>query len=168
MHSPLISLIVAIAKNNAIGKNNQLLWKLSDDLKLFKQLTTGHTIIMGRKTFDSIKRPLPNRKNIVVSRNKNLQLDGVTVVGNLAEAIEQCKSEEEVFVIGGAQLYKLAMHMADKLYMTVVNAHFDDADVFFPEIDMSAWKITEQKHFDKSEKNEFDFDFFVMKKIATK
>lgn len=133
-----VSIIVAIASNNAIGFNNDLIWHISDDLKRFKKITNGHSIIMGRKTFDSIGRALPNRRNIVISRQKSLSIEGVEAVDSLEKAIELTKLESEVFVIGGGTIYEQALPIANKLYLTRVNL-LPEADVFFPEVDINQW-----------------------------
>src|SRR5665213_977224 len=133
-----ISIIVAISENNAIGKNNQLLWHLPGDLKHFKDITSGHTIIMGRKTFDSVGKPLPNRRNIVVTR-QTLTIPGCEVVNSIDAALELCKGEEEVFIGGGAEIYKTAMPHTDRIYLTIVHQPFE-ADTFFPETDQSEWR----------------------------
>jgi dihydrofolate reductase len=129
-----ISIIVAVSENGVIGKDNQLLWKLSADLKQFKNLTTNHAIIMGRKTYDSIGRPLPNRTNIVISRNKNLTIEGCIVVHSLSEALEKCQeinnSASEVFIIGGEKIYDLAGVIANKIYLTLVKTKID-GDAYF-------------------------------------
>lgn len=139
-----ISIIVACSENNAIGKDNQLLWHLSEDLKRFKQLTSGHSIIMGRKTYDSIGRPLPNRRSIVISRQQDLVIEGCEVVNSLEAAITLCKNEAEVFIIGGAEIYKQSMSLAHKIYLTKVLAHFD-GDAFFPEIG-EEWQPIDSSH----------------------
>lgn len=142
----MISIIVAVGKNNAIGRNNQLLWDIPEDMAHFKEKTAGHTVIMGDKTFLSIGKPLANRKNIVVTLDKNFMADGCDVCNDLFEVLNEYKnSEEEVFVIGGGMIYKLSLPMTDKLYLTVVNDAPDDADTFFP--DYSEFKniISEEK-----------------------
>lgn len=130
----MISIIVAVGKNNAIGRNNQLLWNIPEDMAHFKKITTGHTVIMGEKTYQSIGRPLPNRKNIVVTLDKSFQAPGCEVRFDLDEVLREYKnSDEEVFVIGGGIIYKLSLPMADKLYLTVVDDAPIDADTFFPD-----------------------------------
>lgn len=136
---PVISIIVAVAENNVIGANNQLIWHISEDLKRFKALTTGHHIIMGRKTFESIGRPLPKRTNIIVSRNKNFAAEGCIVVASLEEALTVSASDSEVFIIGGGELYRQTLPLAHKLYLTRVHKSFD-GDTFFPEISEADWK----------------------------
>jgi len=154
----IISIIVAIAENNAIGKGNQLLWRMPADLKHFKNATTGHTVIMGRKTFDSVGKPLPNRRNIVITRDTDLKIDGVEIVNTLEKAVSLCNNDEEVFIVGGAEIYKMAMDRTDKIYLTVIHGVFD-ADTFFPEIDLEIWKETEIVDNNADEKNPFDYTF---------
>lgn len=130
---PKISMIAAIASGNrALGKDNKLIYQIPEDLKRFKDLTSGHAIIMGRKTFGSIGRPLPNRTNIVISRDSNFKAEGITVIHSLNEALQQAQNDNEVFVIGGGQVYKEAIGLADKLYLTIVE-DTPEADTFFPD-----------------------------------
>lgn len=133
----MISIIVATGQNNAIGCHNKLLWHIPEDLKRFKALTTGHAMVMGRKTYDSIGRPLPNRKNIVVSRQEGLNIDGVEVYSTLEAALEA--AGEDAFVIGGEQIYRQTMSLAQKLYVTAVD-QTHEADAFFPEINPDEWR----------------------------
>lgn len=140
-----LTLIVATDQRNGIGINNQLPWHLPEDLAHFKRTTSGHTIIMGRKTFESIGRPLPNRKNIVVSRNPNWQHDGVICVPSINEAIHHSEGDE-AFVIGGAQIYQQAIEQAQKLIVTEIQAQFD-CDAFFPEIDRNKWQEDKRQEF---------------------
>lgn len=158
----IVSVIVATDLNNGIGKNNQLLWHLPADLKFFKNTTTGHSIIMGRKTFESIGKPLPNRTNIIITRNKELKIEGCIVVKSIEDAINYCKeiNETEAFIIGGGEIYQQAIHLADKIYLTKV-LHTFDADTFFYELDKNTWKLNSQEDFKKDEKNAFDFSFQV-------
>ena len=154
-----IAMIAAVAENRAIGNNNELIYWLPDDLKRFKQLTTGHTIIMGSNTFRSLpKGALPNRRNIVLSRKKIAFL-GAEVFPSLEEALKSCTNEERVYIIGGEQLYSYAMPFADELYLTEVNNTPATADAFFPEWKDEAWQeIEREKHY-KDEKHAFDFSF---------
>lgn len=158
----MISIIVATAENNVIGKDNQLLWKLSVDMKQFKALTTGHSIIMGRKTFESIGRALPNRTNIVISRQSNFVLpEGVLQANSLENAMEMAQNEaesEEIFIIGGGNVYKQALHITEKIYLTEVKASLE-GDAFFPKLDAAEWTETSRISHAKDEKNEYDFDF---------
>ncbi|MDQ8004055.1 MAG: dihydrofolate reductase [Pedobacter sp.] len=158
-----ITIVVAISENNAIGKNNQLLWHLPADLKHFKSITSGHTIIMGRKTYDSIGKPLPNRRNIVITRQEGLQLEGVEVVNSLDEALALCKEENQVFIIGGAEIYRQAISFCDKIELTRVHQEFD-ADAFFPELDNEIWKeIWKEDHL-PDEKNKFAYTFSTLER----
>lgn len=150
----IISIIVAVSLNNAIGRDNKLLYWLPDDLKRFKALTTGHTIIMGRHTFESLpKGALPNRRNIVLSTNPSASFAGAEEFCSLQEAIQHCQEEEEIFIIGGESVYKQAMNVADKIYLTQIEDVTEGADAFFPEIDKKKWKekgredhLTDEKH----------------------
>jgi dihydrofolate reductase len=160
----MITLIAAVAENNAIGKNNQLLWHLPADFKRFKEITTGHYIVMGRKTFESFPKPLPNRTHIVISRQKNYKPEGCIVVPSLEKALEISPKNEEVFIIGGGEIYKQSIAIANKLDITKVHQSFD-GDVFFPEIDPKIWKLTSEKFHKKDEKNNFDFSFQIFEKI---
>lgn len=160
----IVAMVVAIAENHAIGKDNQLLWHLPKDLKHFKQITAGHTIIMGRKTFDSMGKPLPNRRNIVITRNKELELPGAEVVGSVQEALALCASdEEEVYIIGGGEIYKMAMPLTDKIYLTVVQHSFD-GDAFFPEIEPGEWKETASESHSPDEKHQYGFTFSTLER----
>lgn len=145
--------------DNEIGADNQLLWHLPTDLKNFKEITTGHPIIMGRKTYESIGRPLPNRTNIVVSRRKDWFEEGILIVGSIKEALKFAKKmDEEVFVIGGGDIYKQTIDLVDKLEVTQVKANLK-ADVFFPKISPKIWIKTQEICHEKDDKNEFDFCF---------
>lgn len=135
MNDPKISIIVAMAPNRAIGQKGKLLWSIPAELKRFKEMTMGHPIIMGRKTHESIGLPLPGRTNIVITRDENYQSEGVVVVHSLEEALgaAQVKDTEEIFIIGGGEIYKEALPLADKLYLTIVEGDFPEADTFFPD-----------------------------------
>lgn len=154
------SIIVAVAENNVIGKDNKLLWHLPADLKFFKQTTLNHTMIMGRKTFDSIGKALPGRKTIVVTRQKNFSIENVTVTHSLEAAFELCKHETETFIVGGAEIYKQAMPFVNKIYLTRVHQHFE-GDTFFPEIDTTLFKLTGNQKFEPDEKNQIPFSVMV-------
>jgi len=159
-----ISIIVAIGNNNEIGYKNNLLWRISDDLKRFKSLTTGNNIVMGRKTFESLpKGALPNRKNIVVTRNTELKYDNCEMANSLEQAIEYSDLDKDIFIIGGEQIYKDAFKQCDYLYLTKVYENFE-ADAFFPIVDFSEWDIIETEKVKKSEKNEFAHEFFKLKR----
>ena len=159
-----LTIIVAVAENNAIGKDNQLIWHLSDDLKRFKALTRGHFIIMGRKTFESFPKPLPNRTHVVITRQANYKVpEGVILAGNLEDAIEAAKSDSQPFIIGGGEIYKQAMKIADTIELTRVHHSFE-ADTFFPEIDASVWEETSNIFHDKDENHEYEFSFITYRK----
>lgn len=161
----IISLIVAIGKNNEIGKDNRMLAHMPADLKHFKEITSGHTVIMGRKTFDSLpKGALPNRKNIVISRNKDLQIESALVYSSLDYALIKMIDEKEVFIIGGAEIYRQTLPGADKLYLTRIHAEFPDADTFFPEINFRDWKIVSQETFPPDEKNPYAYTFLELER----
>lgn len=156
-----ITLIVAAGENNAIGKDNELIWHLSDDLKRFKELTIGHHIIMGRKTFESFPKPLPNRTHIVITRQENYKVPlDVIVVNNLEDAFDAAKSDKQPFVIGGGEIYKQAMPLADKIELTRVHENFD-ADAFFPEINSIIWKETSNTYHSKDGKHPYPFSFIT-------
>jgi dihydrofolate reductase len=140
-----LSLIVAIAKNRVIGVNNTLPWHLPEDLKRFRALTTGHHIIMGRKTYDSLGRLLPGRTTVIVTRNKDYKVEGAIVVHSLKAAIDACGDDNEAFLIGGAELYKDGLTLANKLYITEINAEYE-GDAFFPEFDASKWQAGAREH----------------------
>lgn len=161
----MITVIAAVAKNNALGKDNDLIWHLPADLKRFKRLTTGHHILMGRNTFESIGKPLPNRTSVIITRNKNYFKDGCLIAHTLEEAIELAKDEEHIFIIGGAQIYKetLEKDLADTLEITLVHQEFE-ADAFFPEIDLNIWKEVAREDFSSDEKNKFDYSFIRFEK----
>lgn len=157
----MISIIVAAAENSAIGKDNRLLWRLSDDLKQFKALTSGHAVIMGRKTFESIGKPLPNRTNIVITHQEKVSADAsVLTADSIEKAIElarEAKGNEEVFIIGGGNIYEQSLGITDKIYLTEVKVTID-GDTFFPELDKNEWKEISRKSYHKNEKNDHDFD----------
>lgn len=159
-----VSIIVAVADNLAIGLNGQLLWNMPTDMKRFKELTTGHTIIMGRKTFESLpKGALPNRKNIVLTSSSEANYPNTIICKNLEEALHISSEEEEVFIIGGASVYKSALDIADILYLTQVHHSFE-ADTFFPQIDCSQWEEIEKQVFPADEKNAYPFTFLTYKR----
>lgn len=156
-----LTLIAAVGENDAIGMNNELIWHLSDDLKHFKTLTKDHCMIMGRKTFESFPKPLPNRTHIVITRQHNYKVpEGVIVVQNLEDALDAAKDDNQPFVIGGGEIYKLAMPLAHKIELTRVHASFD-ADTFFPKIDKTIWKEVRNTFHDKDDKHEYPFSFIT-------
>jgi dihydrofolate reductase len=156
----MISLIVAAACNNAIGKNNQLLWHLPKDLKFFKNKTWGMVVVMGRKTYESVDKPLPGRINIVITTKPDWKAEGVWVAKDLDDALAQAATTncKEIFIIGGGEIYKQVMPAADKIYMTRVDADFD-GDTFFPVINESEWKLIASDDFKKDDKHAYDFSF---------
>ena len=163
----MITIIAAIGNNNELGKGNDLIWHLPADLKRFKKRTTGHAIIMGRNTFESIGKPLPNRRSIIITRNTSYQKEGCEIVHSLEEAIELIASQEDAFIIGGAQIYKEAMekNVVDQLDITKVHQDFD-ADVFFPAIDSMVWEEVSRENFSPDEKNLFTYSFINYKKTV--
>ena len=161
-----LSIIVAADRNNAIGKGNNLLCHLPNDLKHFKSVTEGHTVIMGRKTFESLpKGALPNRRNIVITRNSELQYDDCEMCHSLQEAIARCKGEKEVFIIGGGSIYNEAIDIADTIYLTAIRHSFDDADTFFPEVREGEWKEVWRQDNRADEKNKYAHTFVKFEKI---
>nr|WP_024871249.1 type 3 dihydrofolate reductase [Tolumonas lignilytica] len=160
----LISLIVAMAKNRVIGRGNQMPWHLPADLRHFKNVTFGKPVIMGRKTFESIGRPLPGRRNIVISRNSDWQADGVERVESLQAALERVNKEAEVMIIGGGQLYQEALPLADRLYLTQIELTVDDADTWFPDYLVFHWEqVAEDKH-QADEKNPYAYCFATLER----
>ena len=156
------SIIVAMAENRTIGIDNTLPWHLSADLKKFREVTTGHTIIMGRKTYDSIGRPLPKRRNIVITRQEGLDIEGCEVVNSIEEALKLSEGEK-AFIIGGEQIYRQSLDLVDELYITKVQVEVQ-GDAWFPEFDESSWQLVEEEKFTADEKNDHNFAFQVYKK----
>jgi dihydrofolate reductase len=161
----VITIIAAADENNAIGKDNQLIWHLSEDLKRFKALTNGHHIIMGRKTFESFPKPLPNRTHIVVTRQYPYKVpEGVIVVGNLEDALDASREDSNPFVIGGGEIYEQAMAFADVIELTRVHHSFENADTFFPKIDLNLWEVIKENKFKADEQHPYDFSFITYKR----
>ncbi|SDI36882.1 dihydrofolate reductase [Winogradskyella thalassocola] len=157
-----LTIIVAAGEDNAIGKDNDLIWHLSDDLKHFKSLTNGHHIIMGRKTFESFPKPLPNRTHIVITRQGNYKVPSdVIVVNSLDDALDAARLDKQPFIIGGGEIYKQAMSLVDKLEITRVHAEFENADTFFPEIDDTIWQEVNRTTHDADEKHAYAFSFIT-------
>ena len=154
----MIIAIAAIGMNNELGKDNQLIWHLPNDFKRFKTLTTGHYIIMGRKTFESFPKPLPNRTHVIITRQKNFTAENCIVVDSLKKAIAICPKDEDVYVIGGGEIYKQSIEHVDKLEITRVYHSFE-ADTFFPEIDTAKWELVSEEFHPKDEKHAYDFCF---------
>ena len=160
-----ITIIVAAAENDAIGKNNDLIWRLPDDLKRFKRLTSGHCIIMGRKTFDSFPGLLPNRKHIVISKKSHSYFpEEVIVVNNFEDAVKATNEDENPYVIGGGQIYNLAMKYCDIIELTRVHEEFE-ADTFFPRINKNEWKLINEENHKKDERHEYSFTYKTYLKI---
>ncbi|AFU69727.1 dihydrofolate reductase FolA [Psychroflexus torquis ATCC 700755] len=158
-----ITLVAAAAENNALGKDNDLIWRLPDDFKRFKALTSYHHIIMGRKTFESFPKPLPNRKHVVITRQENYKNETIEVVHSLEEAIQFSSTEEEIFIIGGGEIYKQALPFTDKIELTRVHGEFE-ADTFFPEIDEKKWDLVNSEFHDKDEKHKYSFSYLTFLK----
>lgn len=157
----MLTIIAAAAENNALGKDNQLLWHLPEDFKRFKTLTSGHFIIMGRKTFESFPKPLPNRTHIIITRQPNYQApESCIVVTSLEKAMELCPKNEEAFVIGGGEIYQQALGVVDKIDVTRVHTTLD-ADTFFPTIDPTLWEMVFEEFHPKDDKHAFDFTFLT-------
>ncbi len=154
----IISIIVAVAENNVIGQGNKLIWHISEDLKRFKNLTTGHHILMGRKTFESIGKALPNRTNVVISRNKDFNAPGCIVVDSLQRALEISKDDEEVFIVGGGEIYRQALPITDKIYLTKVEAQFE-GDTFFPPINPDEWRFEAIDKTEPQRDGELEYSF---------
>ena len=159
-----LSIIVAVASDGAIGRANDLLWHLPADLKRFKELTTGHTILMGRKTFESLPRgPLPNRRNIIISRSLPTQ-PGAEIYPTIQQAMEACASDEEVFIIGGGEIYRQLLPNTERIYLTRVQASFPDAEVFFPELDPTEWIEEAREVYPRDERNEYDTELLLLRR----
>ena len=163
----MITIIAAIGLNSELGKDNDLIWHLPADLRRFKKVTSGHTIIMGRNTFESIGKPLPNRRSIIITRNISYKKEGCEVVHSLEDAIKLIKDKKNAFIIGGAQIYKEAIEkkLVDQLDITKVHQNFD-ADVFFPAIDDSILKEVSRASFSSDEKNKYNYSFVTYKKLT--
>ena len=161
----MIKILVAFDENKVIGKNNALIWHLPADLQRFKALTTGHVIIMGRKTFESFPKPLPNRTHVIITRQNDFEYEGCVVVQNIEKALSVCPINENLYIIGGGEIYQQSISFADQLDITRVHHSFD-ADVYFPEIDPEIWELTSETFHQKDERHLFDYTFqtFVRKK----
>ncbi len=158
-----ICMIAAAAEDNALGKGNDLLWHLPDDFKRFKKITSGHKIIMGRKTFESFPKPLPNRIHIIITRDKEYRVShpDCQVVHSLHEALEKVENEKTSFIIGGGEIYKQAAPFSNKIELTRVHATFKDADTFFPEIDWTKWQLINEEYHPKDEKHHYSFTYLT-------
>ena len=160
MSNPTITLIVAAAENNAIGINNQMPWHLPNDFKYFKKNTLAHSVLMGRKTYDAIGKALPDRRNIVITRNADFQAEEVDVANSIQEALLYCRDEHEIFIIGGANIYQQALPLANKVLLTRVHTTIK-GDAFFPELSPEEWKLTAADPHQSDERHAFDYTFEV-------
>ena len=159
-----ITIIAAVSENNVLGKNNKLIWHIPNDLKRFKKLTLGHSVIMGRKTFESIARPLPQRKNIILTRNKNYKAKGAVIAHNVKEALNFCENDNQPFIIGGGEIYKLFMSISNKIELTRIHKPYD-GDAFFPEILEEKWKLVNSKknYFNETKIINFSYLTYIKK-----
>ena len=155
-----ITIIAAVSENNVLGKNNKLIWHIPNDLKRFKKLTLGHSVIMGRKTFESIARPLPQRKNIILTRNKNYKAKGAVIAHNVKEALNFCENDNQPFIIGGGEIYKLFMSISNKIELTRIHKSYD-GDAFFPEILEEKWKLVNSKKNNLNETKIINFSYLT-------
>ncbi len=153
----MLSIIVAVAANGIIGGENRLLWHISEDLRHFKSITSGHPVVMGRKTYESLGRPLPNRRNVVITRS-NIEIEGCDVVHSLEEALGLFTPDDNVFIIGGAEIYRATLPMADRFYLTRVHRDYE-GDTSFPEWSEEEWQLVESEHFERGEKFEYPYTF---------
>ena len=154
----MIIMIAAVAENNALGKDNEIVWHLPNDFKRFKTLTSGHHIIMGRKTFESFPKPLPNRTHIIITRQKNYQAEGCIIVDSIEKALSICPKDEDSFIIGGGEIYTLGLAYTDKIEITRVHSSFE-ADAYFPEINKKDWKLEKYEFNEKDEKHKYDYTY---------
>lgn len=161
----MINIIVAMGMNNEIGKHNNLLCKLGDDMRLFRMITEGHIVVMGRKTFDSIRKPLPNRMNVVLTNDSKYHVPEEVATINGIEPLLLLSKEREIFIIGGGEVYKQFLPYADSLYITKIHYSFDDADAFFPEYDTVGWRIVTEMNFPKNDRNEYPFTFTYYERV---
>ena len=159
-----LTMIAAAAENNALGKDNDLIWHISEDLKRFKRLTTGHAIIMGRKTFESMPKALPNRTNIVLTKRKDYQAQGAEVVHTVEDALEIVKEDVQPFIIGGGQIYSLFMPLCDRIELTRVHHEFE-ADVYFPDIDLNEFEVIAKEYVSKTEEQPYNYTYLTYQKI---
>ncbi|MEK7582988.1 MAG: dihydrofolate reductase [Patescibacteria group bacterium] len=162
----IISLIAALGANRVIGDHNRLPWNLPADLKHFKEITSGHPIIMGRKTYDSIGRPLPQRRNMVITRQADLVIPGCEVVSSLEDALRLVQEEQEVFIIGGAQIFEQALPLANRMYLTLIEKDFP-GDAHFPSYEAAQWRVTEEKKFPADAENPFEYSFVTLERLTS-
>ena len=163
MENRELTIIAAVSINNVIGNKNKLIWKLSDDLKRFKELTIGHSIIMGRKTFDSLTNPLPDRDNIVITRSTNYSNPGIKVCSSIEDAMSLTKTDTQPFIIGGGEIYSQTINMVDKIELTRVHEKFD-GDAYFPEIPLDIFELINEEKYSSDSENEFDYSYLTYKK----
>ena len=156
----MIIMIAAVAENNALGKDNDLVWHLPNDFKRFKTLTSGHHIIMGRKTFESFPKPLPNRTHVIITRQKNYKAEGCIIVASIEKALEICPKNEDTYIIGGGEIYTLSLPFADKIEITKVHHSFE-ADAYFPVLNEKEWKLAQSDHNSKDEKHIYDYTYLT-------
>lgn len=161
----MLSIVVALTENGLIGNANQLPWRMSDDLKRVKALTMGHHLIMGRKTYESIGRPLPGRTTVIITRQNDYKAEGCKVVTSLDEAIEIAKNDSEAFVFGGGEIFSQALPKVDRIYMTLLHTIIE-GDTFFPELNPADWKVIDQKYFPADEKNEFECTVYTYERVG--
>lgn len=161
----MITIIAAIGKNGELGKDNELIWHLPNDLKRFKKTTQGHHVIMGRKTFESLGKPLPNRTTIIITRNPNYNVDGCITVNSLNAALKAAQADPNPYILGGAEIYRQAIKIADILDLTLVDANFE-ADSFFPKIDSSNWQETSREDYKADDKHQYNYSFVTYKKVG--
>jgi dihydrofolate reductase len=160
----MIAIVVAAAENNVIGKDNGLIWHLPADLRHFRQITMGHPILMGRKTYESIGKPLPGRTSIIITTQKGYEAEGCIVTHSLQEALEQARQQDEaIYIIGGAEIYKQALPLTDTIYLTRLH-HAFEGDVYFPELKEQDWETVEQEHHEPDEKNKYPYSFLTLKR----
>ena len=164
MNDTKITLIVAAAENNAIGKDNKMLWHLPNDFKYFKKNTLEHSVVMGRKTYESIGKPLPDRRNILLTRDLRYSNEDVDVANSIQEVINYCRDEREIFIIGGAEIYKQTLPLANRILLTRVHTTID-GDAFFPELLDHQWKLVSEEKHEKDEKHAFDYTFEVYERV---
>lgn len=155
----MTTMIAAAGENNELGRDNDLLWHLPDDFKRFKKITSHHFIIMGRKTFESFPKPLPNRTHIVMTRDRNYGKPGAVVVYSLEEALEKAKSSKDIFIIGGGEVFEMGLKIADKIELTRVHGTFEDADTFFPEFSKDEWALVSEEKHEKDERHKYSFTY---------
>jgi dihydrofolate reductase len=162
----IVSIVVAVSDNNVIGRGNRVPWRQSADMKRFKALTLGHHLLMGRKTFESLDRPLPGRTIIVITHDRQFQADGVLTAPSIERAIEMARLDEEIFIGGGAQIYEQSLHRADRMYLTRVHTEVE-GDTFFPEFDdVTEWTLVDVEHREADERNEHPYSFLTYERAA--